>query len=117
MGAGRATSAAVAAAFFKNKVIGRGTNFWVEQNELMGNPTYGIALFDSPEPESYGPPTQNDSHGNIIARNDFTDLDAEWDIALGSSTFDNLVVDNVGVDVDGILAEAGDNDRNNINAD
>jgi hypothetical protein len=111
------TCAAVADAFFKNKVIGRGTNFSVEQNELMGNATYGIALFDSPEPESYGPPTPNDSHGNVIARNDFTDLDAEWKITLGSSTFDNLIVDNVGVDRNGILTEAGNDDRNIINVD
>jgi len=109
-----ATSAGVAAAFFKQKnVIGRGTNFWVENNILSGNPKHGISLVDSPEPESYGPPTPNDSHGNIIARNDFTRLKAEWDIALGTSTFNNLVVDNVGIN--SIFKEAGDDDRNNIN--
>lgn len=109
------TSAAVAAAFFKNKVIGRGTNFWVQQNILTGNPKHGIALVDSPEPESYGPPTPNDSHDNVIAQNDFADLDAAWDISLGSSTFDNLILDNVGGDR--IWTEAGDGDRNIINAD
>jgi len=111
-----ATSAGVAAAFFNKKnVIGRGTTFWVENNVLTGNPKHGISLVDSPEPESYGPPTPNDSHDNIIARNDFTDLNAEWDIALGASTFKNLVVDNVGIE--SVFKEAGDDDRNSINND
>jgi hypothetical protein len=111
------TSAGVAAFFGNKAVIGRGTNFLVEQNELMGNPKHGIALVDSLTPESHGPPTPNHSHDNVIARNDFTDLDAEWDIALGSSTSGNLIVDNVGVEVEGILTEAGDDDRNIIHAD
>ena len=110
------TSAGVAAAFFNQKnVIGRGINFWVEDNILTGNPKYGISLVDSPEPESYGPPTPNDSHGNIIARNDFTKLNAEWDIAFGASTFNNLAVDNVGME--SVFREAGDNDRNTIRTD
>ncbi len=111
-----ATSAGVAAAFFNQKnVIGRGTNFWVEDNILSGNPKHGISLVNSSEPESYGPPTPNDSHGNIIARNDFTKLNAEWDIAFGASTFNNLVVDNVGME--SVFREAGDGDRNSINND
>jgi hypothetical protein len=110
-----ATSAGIAAGFFQKDVIGRGTNFLVEKNILTGNPSYGIALTDSPEPENYGPPTPNDSHDNIITRNDFTGLQAERDIALGARTFNNKFVDNVGVE--SIFKEAGDDDRNSINHD
>ena len=109
-----ATSAGVAE-FFGQESIGRGTNFWMENNVLAGNPKYGISLTDSSEPESYGPPTPNDSHDNIITGNDFTGLNAEWDIALGASTFENMVVDNVGVE--SVFKEAGDNDRNSISHD
>jgi serine/threonine protein kinase/WD40 repeat protein len=113
-----ATSAGVAVAFFNQKhVIGRGTNFWVEDNILTGNPKHGISLVDSPEPESYGPPTPNDSHGNFITGNDFTKLDAEWDIAFGASTFNNLVVDNVGLESESVFREAGDSDRNTVRSD
>jgi serine/threonine protein kinase len=106
------TSAGVTAGFFLKEVIGRGTNFLVENNVLKGNPKYGIALIDSPDPENYGPPTPNDSHDNIFTLNDFTGLRAKRDIALGASTFDNLFLDNVGVE--SIFREAGDEDRNNI---
>ena len=110
------TSAGVATRFFKNRaVVGRGTNFLIEHNTLVGNPKHGIALLDSSEPESYGPPTTNDSHQNVIAHNDFAGLEAEWDISLGSSTYDNLIVDNNYVDK--ILMEAGENDRNKIYLD
>jgi serine/threonine protein kinase/WD40 repeat protein len=110
------TSAGVAAAFFNQKnVIGQGANFWVEDNALMGNPKHGISLVDWPEPESYGPPTPNKSHSNFIARNDFSKLKAEWDIALGSSTSNNLVVENIGME--SVFKEAGDNDRNTIRTD
>lgn len=108
------TSAGVAE-FFRQEFIGRSTNFWVENNVLAGNPKYGISLTDSAEPESYGPPTPNDSHDNIITGNDFTDLNAEWDIAMGASTYENMVVGNVGVE--SIFKEAGDNDRNSISND
>jgi len=111
-----ATSAGVAAAFFNQKhVIGRGINFWVEDNILTGNPKHGISLVDSPEPESYGPPTPHDSHGNFFARNDFTKLNAAGDISFGASTFNNLVVDNVGME--SVFREAGDGDRNTIRGD
>jgi hypothetical protein len=109
-----ATSAGVAT-FFGQRFIGQGANFLVEDNVLAGNPKYGISLVDSSEPENYGPPTPNKSHGNIVARNDFTKLNAEWDIALGSSTYNNLVVDNVGME--SVFKEAGDNDRNSISHD
>jgi hypothetical protein len=109
-----ATSAGVATYFGQN-FIGQGAEFRVADNVLAGNPKYGISLVDSPEPESYGPPTPNKSHSNVIARNDFTNLNAEWDIALGSSTFNNLVVDNVGME--SVFKEAGDNDRNSISHD
>ncbi|MCH7559116.1 MAG: PQQ-binding-like beta-propeller repeat protein [Planctomycetes bacterium] len=108
------TSAGVAE-FFHQEFIGRGTNFWVENNVLTGNPKYGISLVDSAEPESYGPPTPNDSHNNIITGNDFTNLNAEWDIALGASTYENMVVGNVGVE--SVFKEAGNNDRNSISHD
>ncbi|MHC4071497.1 MAG: protein kinase domain-containing protein, partial [Planctomycetota bacterium] len=106
------TSAGVTAGFFLKEVIGRGTNFLVEKNVLAGNPKYGIALIDSPDPENYGPPTPNSSHENIFTQNDFTDLNAERDIALGASTFDNVFLNNVGVE--SVFREAGDDDRNNI---
>jgi len=108
-------SAGVTAGFFLKEVIGRGTNFLVEGNILTGNPKYGIAMIDSPEPENYGPPTPNDSHDNIITRNDFTGLNAEWDIALGASTFDNQIFNNVGAE--SIFREAGNEDRNSIKND
>jgi WD40 repeat protein len=108
------TSAGVAT-FFGQDFIGQGANFLVEDNVLAGNSKHGISLVDSPEPESYGPPTPNKSHSNVIARNDFTRLDAEWDIALGSSTYNNMVVDNV--DVDLIFKEMGDKDRNTVRTD
>lgn len=108
------TSAGVAT-YFGQKFINQGANFWVEDNVLVGNPKHGISLLDSPEPESYGPPTPNKSHTNIIARNDFSKLRADWDIALGSSTYNNLVVDNVGAE--SILKEAGDKDRNTFRTD
>ncbi|MHC4330083.1 MAG: protein kinase domain-containing protein [Planctomycetota bacterium] len=107
-----ATTAGIAAGFFQKEGVGRGTNFWVEGNVLTGNPKYGIAMTDSPEPENYGPPTPNDSHNNIITRNDFTGLQAERDIALGASTFDNQIFGNVGVE--SVFKEAGDDDRNSI---
>jgi len=109
------TSAGVTAGFFQQEVIGRGTNFLVEKNVLAGNPQYGISLADTPEPESYGPPVPNDSHANIITRNDFTGLQAQWDIAFGTSTYDNQVFDNEGVE--SIFRGAGINDRNNIRID
>ncbi|MEJ2700943.1 MAG: hypothetical protein P8Z79_00725, partial [Sedimentisphaerales bacterium] len=108
------TSAGVAT-FFGQKFIGQAANFWVKDNILVGNPKHGISLVDSPEPESYGPPTPNKSHMNIIARNDFTQLSADCDVALGSSTQDNLVADNVGAAL--IFREAGDKDRNTIRTD
>jgi serine/threonine protein kinase len=108
------TSAGVAA-FFGQRFIGQGVNFRVEDNILAGNPKHGISLVDSPEPESYGPPTPNKSHANVIARNDFTQLKADWDISLGSSTHDNLIADNVGAE--SIFREAGDKDRNTVRTD
>ena len=108
-------SAGVTAGFFQKEVIDCGTNFLVEDNVLAGNPKYGIALIDSPEPENFGPPTPNVSYNNIITRNDFTGLRAERDIALGASTRDNQIFGNVGVET--VFKEAGDNDRNNIRND
>ena len=109
------SSAGVTAGFFLKEVIGRGTNFLVEENVLAGNPKYGISLGDAPEPEKYGPPTPNDSHDNIITRNDFTGLQAERDIAFGASTFDNQFFGNVGVKT--IFRGAGDEDRNDVSYD
>ncbi|MFC1766225.1 protein kinase [Planctomycetota bacterium] len=105
-------SAGVTAGVFHKEVIGCGTNFLVEKNVLTGNPKYGIALVDSPEPEKFGPPTPNSSHDNIITRNDFTHLKAEQDIALGASTFNNQIFDNIGTK--SIFREAGDDDRNSV---
>jgi hypothetical protein len=109
------TSAGVAT-YFGQTFIGQGANFWVEDNVLIGNPKRGISLVDSPEPESYGPPTPNTSHTNVIARNDFSRLKADWDIALGSSTYNNLVVDN-SIGAESIFKEAGDKDRNTVRTD
>jgi len=108
-------SAGVTEGFFLKKAIPRATNLMVKENILMGNPKYGVALKDSPEPESYGPPTRNYSHDNIITQNNFTDLQADQDIALGASTHDNKIFDNKGIK--SIFRAAGDNDRNSIKHD
>ena len=109
------TSAGVTAGFFLKEIIGRGTNFMVEKNVLMGNPKYGISMIDSSEPEKFGPPTPNHSHNNTITGNDFTALQAKSDIALGASTYDNRIFGNVGVEL--IFREAGDEDRNDVSYD
>jgi len=108
-------SAGVTAGFFLKEIIARGTNVWVEKNVLRGSPKYGIAMTDSPEPEKFGPPTPNRSDNNVITGNDFTGLRADRDIALGASTHDNKIFDNVGVK--SIFREAGNNDRNSVNHD
>ena len=55
------------------------------------------------------------SHDNIITQNDFTGLQADRDIALGASTHNNKIFDNVGVK--SIFRAAGSNDRNSVNQD
>lgn len=106
------TSAGVTTGFFHKEYIDRGTNFRIANNTLAGDPKYGIALTDSPEPENYGPATPNRSHDNVITQNDFTRLEAERDIGLGRHTHDNLIYTNVGIE--SVFKEAGDNDRNHI---
>jgi len=106
------TSAGVTAGFFLKEVIGLAANFHVEANTLSGNPKYGIALTDSPDPEKYGPFTPNQAHHNIITRNDFSNLEADRDVVLGASTFENLIFGNLGLE--SIYKAAGERDRNHV---
>jgi serine/threonine protein kinase/WD40 repeat protein len=104
--------AGITAGFFLRPVISSAANFRVEDNILTGNPNYGIAMTDPLEAEIFGPPTPNTSHDNVFTRNDFTGLQAEHDIVLGASTYNNRIYGNVGVR--SVFKEAGDRDRNYI---
>lgn len=100
-----AAGATVTEAFGWGDVFPLVANCLVTDNVLSGNPQYGIAMVDSPEPEPFLP-TPNLSHDNLITSNDLTDVDTLCDIALGESTSNNLVIDNLGVDT---LCDDGEN--------
>lgn len=107
------TSAGITAGFFLQEVIGLAAHFRIEDNVLAGNPHCGISLLDSPTPETFGPSTPNRSHSNVLTRNDFTQLrSSQYDLALGASTYDNHIHDNVGLRK--VFKEAGDQDRNQV---
>jgi WD40 repeat protein len=108
-------SAGISAGFFHKAFVDRGTNIRIEDNVLAGNPKVGISLADSPEPENFGPPTPNYSNKNIITGNNFTGLNSKRDIALGQSTYENVIFHNVGIET--VFKEAGDRDRNNVSVD
>ncbi|MCB1099582.1 MAG: alpha/beta fold hydrolase [Verrucomicrobiae bacterium] len=108
-------SAGVTVGFFYQPYLGQAINILIEDNVLAGNPNIGIEIMDSTEPETFGPSAPNDSHDITIIRNDFSGLNSKRDVALGKSTYDNLVYQNVGLET--VFREAGKSDRNRVAAD